>query len=282
MIKVLASGFYTTVQDKGRRTSKKLGVPISGAMDGYSAQLANALLNNDNEAAVVEITLIGPTFQFLKHTFICLTGADLQATLNRDKNLKNNQLYSIKEGDILSFGKLIYGVRAYLGIWGGITSPPVLDSRSMFKNITPTPKIEKDYLLPFPNYTSELNLPKASLKVNFSHFESSILETFEGPEFYLLSEKQKHLLFQKKWTVSNNNNRMAYVMEDEFENTLEPIITSVVLPGTVQLTPSGQLIILMRDAQTTGGYPRILQLSEMAINRLSQKKVKESICFKLS
>ena len=74
---------------------------------------------------------------------------------------------------------------------------------------------------------------------------------------------------------------MAYQLEKEINNQLEPIITSHVLPGTVQLTPSGKLIILMRDAQTTGGYPRILQLAETAINILSQKYTSNKLRFNL-
>lgn len=74
---------------------------------------------------------------------------------------------------------------------------------------------------------------------------------------------------------------MAYQLEETIENDLEPIITSSVLPGTVQLTPSGKLIILMRDCQTTGGYPRILQLQENGINSLAQKIMGQSLYIKL-
>ena len=74
---------------------------------------------------------------------------------------------------------------------------------------------------------------------------------------------------------------MAYELEEPLDNTMEPIITSLVMPGTVQLTPSGKLIILMRDCQTTGGYPRILQLSDDSIDRLSQKYMGHNINFRL-
>ena len=74
---------------------------------------------------------------------------------------------------------------------------------------------------------------------------------------------------------------MAYQLQESLENSLEPILTSGVLPGTVQLTPSGKLIILMRDCQTTGGYPRVLQLKESAINILAQKYTGQQIRFKL-
>ena len=74
---------------------------------------------------------------------------------------------------------------------------------------------------------------------------------------------------------------MAYQIKELINNELKEIITSFVIPGTVQLTPSGKLIILMRDCQTTGGYPRILQLSASSIDKLSQKLMNESIMFKL-
>ena len=74
---------------------------------------------------------------------------------------------------------------------------------------------------------------------------------------------------------------MAYQLEDLLENNLEAIITSLVLPGTVQLTPSGKLIVLLRDCQTTGGYQRVLQLKESAMNIMAQKYTGSKINFKL-
>ena len=85
----------------------------------------------------------------------------------------------------------------------------------------------------------------------------------------------------RKFTISNHNNRMAYQLNESFDNQLEPIITSLVMQGTVQLTPSGKIIILMRDCQTCGGYPRILQLSKKSINILSQKHMLNHIKFEL-
>ena len=83
------------------------------------------------------------------------------------------------------------------------------------------------------------------------------------------------------YSISKDNNRMAYQILPVLKNSLESILTSPVLPGTVQLTPSGQLIILMRDCQTTGGYPRILQLTERSINILSQKTTNSVVKFSL-
>ena len=83
-------------------------------------------------------------------------------------------------------------------------------------------------------------------------------------------------------TVSSESNRMAYILKGWEGFSAQEIITAPVRPGTVQLTPSGQCLVLMRDAQTTGGYPRILQLSEKAINMLAQKQTGTQIAFKLT
>ena len=89
---------------------------------------------------------------------------------------------------------------------------------------------------------------------------------FKGPEYDMLNSNQKEFISSNIFKISNNYNRMAIQLSDLLVNNLNPIITSIVMPGTVQLTPAGSLIILMKDCQTTGGYPRILQIEEKSIN----------------
>ena len=81
------------------------------------------------------------------------------------------------------------------------------------------------------------------------------------------------------FSISDDNNRVGYRLKESLKNNLSSILTSAVLPGTVQLTPSGKCIILLQDCQVTGGYPRILQLSEIAIARVSQKITGDKIQF---
>ena len=94
-----------------------------------------------------------------------------------------------------------------------------------------------------------------------------------------LTQKEK---LKQQFTISVQNNRVGYRLEEPLENNLQSILTSAVLPGTVQLTPSGKLIVLMRDCQVTGGYLRVLQLSEKAINQLSQKTTGDKIKFDIN
>jgi antagonist of KipI len=270
MIKVLKAGFYSTIQDQGRFGQREFGVPVSGAMDSYSSQFANALLANTKDAAVLEITMTGPKLQFSEPTLIAICGADLSPILN-DKPVKMNAVLVIQNNDILSFGKLKSGLRAYLSVKGGFLGDKVLGSRSMYKVITPKHLISDTDVLLYKSYKENLQRLNANVKYNNSILKDNVLEAYKGPEFERLPIDIPEQLQNNSFKISKLNNRMAYQLEPLFKNKLEQILTAPVLPGTIQLTPSGQLIVLMRDCQTTGGYPRVLQLTEKAINTLSQK-----------
>jgi len=279
MVKVLKSGFYSTIQDLGRIGYQHFGVPYSGVMDGYSASMANAILGNDKNAAAIEMTMTGATLQFNCNTNICISGADMSPQINSNK-IELNKIISVKVGDVLSFGRLNYGFRSYLAVSDGFKTKVVMNSRSMYKNITNQVILYKNDELPISNSVVN-SIKHASIKVNTNHFTSKIIEVFKGPEFDFLAVEQQEQLFSKLFKISKENNRMAYQLEDILANSLKPIITSSVLPGTVQLTPFGKLIILMRDCQTTGGYPRILQLKDTSIDVLAQKFNGQNINFKL-
>ncbi|WP_299551395.1 biotin-dependent carboxyltransferase family protein [Seonamhaeicola sp.] len=280
MIKVLSAGIFSTIQDFGRVGFQKYGVPYSGVMDQKAASFANAILGNKKDLPVLEITMQGPKLQFDRDTSICISGADLSAKLNSHPVL-NNKPVSIKEGDMLSFGKLTKGFRAYLAVSGGFKTEQVMQSFSMYQGITAKSKLEKHDVLEIESQNEFRENKHAIIKVNDGYFNSKTIEVFKGPEFDALSDHQKEYLLNQEFTISKDNNRMAYQLNEMLENNLEPVITSLVLPGTVQLTPSGKLIVLMRDCQTTGGYPRVLQLRESAINVLAQKFTGQMVSFGL-
>ncbi|GAA3630313.1 biotin-dependent carboxyltransferase family protein [Flavivirga jejuensis] len=280
MVKVLKTGLYSTIQDLGRHGYQEYGVPYSGAMDIYSASMANVLLGNDANSATIEITMTGPTLEFNCETSICISGADLSPRLN-ESQIRLNKPISVKSGDIVSFGKLVSGFRSYLSVLGGFKTEKVMNSYSMYPGITKYAMLFKNMTLIIDTSLDGLDKNHAGIKVKNTHFTNKTMDVFKGPEFDKLSKKQQDLLFSQPFTISKDNNRMAYQLTESLENNLEPIITSSVLPGTIQLTPSGKLIILMRDCQTTGGYPRVLQLKESSINSLAQKITGDSIRFDL-
>ncbi len=278
MVEIIKTGLYSTIQDTGRWGKAHLGVPVSGAMDAYASNLANALLDNSRDAAVLEMTMIGATLKFHVETQIAIAGAEMEVQLN-DKPISNFKVYDVNPNDTLRFGRVIQGYRTYLAVKGGFNTETVLGSRSMYKGITDYSTIQKDMQLAIGGNDGQVDF------INKPRFKDIItdntLYVYKGPEFEALPQSAQEQLLNHDFTISNFNNRMAYQLEALLENDLAPIITSPVLAGTVQLTPSGKLIILMRDAQTTGGYPRILQLTEMAINILSQKMTSNRIIFRL-
>lgn len=279
MLKVLKSGFYTTIQDEGRFGYRDKGVPVSGVMDVSVVRTANRLLENDDHAAVLEITMTGPTLQFEEDTFIVLAGAEMSATLNNTP-ISNYNVIQIKAGDILSYGRLLKGFRGYLAIKGGLKTTEVLGSRSQYFPITKRGSLKDNQELPydaFSNFTPKISELKA-----VSLLDEVVLEVSKGPEFDLLDDGQLESLFVKEFSVAKENNRMGYQFNEKIKGHDRSMLTSATLPGTVQLTPSGKLIVLMKDGQTTGGYPRIVQLNDKSISILAQKRSGDRISFKLA
>ncbi len=134
-ILILAEGMHSSIQDLGRKGYRSFGVPISGAMDKYSAILANKLLNNDEKLPVLEMTMIGPKILFEDHSLIVVTGADMSPEINGSP-IKMNYVYEVKTSDVLSFGSHISGVRSYLGVKGGFLTENKLKSYSYYEGIT--------------------------------------------------------------------------------------------------------------------------------------------------
>ena len=279
MVEVLKTGFYDTIQDLGRFGVQQYGIPYSGAMDLYAAKVANTILGNSELDAVLEITIIGPELKFHCSTEIALSGADLSAKLN-GKSIKLNTCVQIVENDILSFGARNYGCRCYLAVKYGFQTEFILNSYSMYQTVTQNYRLKKGDQLSIREYKLKKDHPTASLRVHSKYINTYELEALKGPEFSSLSKFTKNALFSTEFTISKDSNRMAYQVNETLENKIQPIMSSLVLPGTIQLTPSGQLLILMRDCQTTGGYPRILQISEASINTLSQKIFSEKFRLK--
>lgn len=278
MLKVLKSGFYTSVQDLGRFHLRSKGVPVSGVMDELSVFKANTLLENEITDAVLEITMTGPTLLFEEETYIVMSGAEMAATLN-NQPIKNYKVYQIDVGDILSYGKLEEGFRSYLAVKGGFEPKRIYGSVSFYKPISFANRLMDGDIVPF--HYNKIFKPKISeIKVD-SFLGETVLEVNRAPEFDMLTDSQLTVLFSKDFTVAKENNRMAYQFNEKLDSHTVSMLTSATLPGTVQLTPAGKLIILMKDGQTTGGYPRILQLSDRAISILAQKREGATISFKL-
>ena len=274
------AGLHTSIQDMGRYGYRKYGVPVSGSMDQNSAIRANLLVGNDAHAPVVEITVVGPTIVFNANVNIAIVGADLSPKLDK-KSIPLNTRLIVHEGQTLEFGKCKLGIRAYLAVASELDVEKIMKSTSQYPQITSESKITDGLEIRLKN-NRFLDGVSASIKVDKKYFNEKVLEVFPGPEYNLLQEEQLKSIFEQTWTVGPNN-RMGYQLVNELmPGHTREIITTQVIPGTIQLTPAGKLLALMRDAQVTGGYPRVLQLTELSINILAQKTERTKLQFKIA
>ena len=275
MIKVIQPGLFTTIQDGGRHGYRNIGIPTSGFMDQESAWAANKIVDNDREESLIEITLKGPTLLFNNNCTISITGGDFNPLIN-DIPIKMYESINVKLGDTLKINNTKNGARCYLAISGGIDVKSIFGSKSFLSNISESYYLRKGDEIKISDNSNNKILKKNKLKFKLNRS----MEVFKGPEFDLLSVRVKNMLFKNEFTIRTNS-RMAYNLEEKVQIGIKSIISSPVLPGSVQLTPSGKMIILHRDCQTTGGYPRILQLNKSSLNHLSQIKSNEKIKFSL-
>jgi len=281
MISFISAGLYSSLQDAGRTGYRHMGVPICGAMDLFSFQLANSLLDNPVNMPVLEFTSPGPKLQFLESAEVVVTGANFRLDLDGEPIITNKKII-VPKGGMLNLGNASTGFWGYLSVKGGFMAERILNSASYCSGVTSTSVFKKGDVLTFnKSQEPEARPNNALLKMNGATKEFKKIIVFKGPEFGSLSKRMQEELFNGEITVSSISNRMAYVLDHSYSFKAKEILTAAVQPGTVQLTPSGKLIVLMRDAQTTGGYARILQLTENSMNILAQRRPGESVCFQL-
>ncbi len=269
----------TSFQDEGRLAGAQYGIPTAGAMDQKSFRWANHILHNSDHAVALEMAQPGLRIQFDQACQIALAGAQVAVSLNQTP-LSNSTLISIAAGDLLEIGAFLSGSRLYLCIQGGFQVERYLGSGSDFESITsPSKRSTQEVLsyIPIPQH----NPLGAKPKWETSWFESPEIEAYRGADWTLLSSAKQELIHSTTFHLSKFSNRMGIQLEELVPNQLEDLPTNPVFPGTVQLTPGGKIIVLMRDAGVTGGYPRILHLTEDGQSKLAQKRVGDPIRFQL-
>ena len=274
-------GLMSSIQDLGRFGSAQYGIPYSGAMDRYALAQVNFILRNPKGAAVLEMAHTGPEFVFERATRIVFAGAEADILLN-GKPVKYGQVTEIQEDDHVLVKKIRKGQWLYMGIQGGFESESISGSKSWYKGISVRHKVAKGDSICYLSEEERFYPPvETKAKIRSDWFRPNQIQVYPGPEWHKLPQLLHNRILKKAFTISEHINRMAYQLEEEIANELTPILTAPVYPGTIQLTPSGKLIILMRDCQVTGGYPRILHVDNISLNILSQKRAGEKINFSL-
>ena len=287
---VVKGGWLTTVQDLGRYGYQQYGVPIAGAMDRFSAIVANRLVGSSDYAALLELTLKGPELQFEEDSVIAVTGADLSPTIN-GSSVPLWESIAIQRGSRLSFGTKRAGSRAYLAIADGIDVPLVLGSRSTHcasqtGGFQGRPLKPGDILLCGENSGKSVDrlIGKRPPDRLLPRYEQSIpLRIVPGPQQDFFLKQSLAALTEATYTVSPQSDRMGYRLSGPniIHKGSMPFISDGTAMGALQVPSDGQPICLMADRQTTGGYPKIAVVISTDLPLAAQLAPGDSITFAL-
>lgn len=284
-IRIIKAGLLTTLQDIGRNGYQQYGIPVAGAMDQYSLQLANILVGNQPYEAALEFTILGPTIEFQCNASVALTGGDFSATLN-GVEVRTHETMNVDAGDTLIIGSVKKGCRGYLAIKGGFDVPVVMGSKSTYlrggfggfngRQL----KNGDEITINNPQHISSFRrIPFNMIPI---YEDNYIARVIMGPEDSRFTESGIETFFTNEYTLSNQCDRMGYRLEGPTIQHIEgaDIISGGVNLGAIQIPGHGNPIIMMADRQTTGGYTKIATVISIDIPYLAQLKPGNKIRFK--
>lgn len=276
-IEVTKAGMLTTVQDLGRVGHRRAGVPLSGAVDSLAMRVANLLVGNAEDAAGIEFTLVGPDLTFRTDTLVALGGADF--------GVPRWTPFCIRAGDTLALGPARSGCRGYLAVAGGIDVAPVLGSRSTYMRAQLGGWRGRAL-----RAGDGLSVPQVMRRVQGRwRIDPRIIPAYRGDVVLRVCGGRHAAEFDPAWQaevfrVSAQSDRMGLRLEtDRGLKRVDgaELISMPIAPGTVQVPPDGQPIILLADAQTIGGYPQLAQIATVDLPLAAQLRPGDTVRFEL-
>ncbi|NTS40158.1 biotin-dependent carboxyltransferase family protein [Flavisolibacter sp. BT320] len=285
-LQITRAGLLDTVQDLGRYGYQHLGINPGGAIDRFAAALANALLGKDLQAPVIELHFPAAEIRFQQPAIICLAGANFSPCIN-GTSVPLHQPIAIEKDVAISFTRKVSGARCYLSIYNELELAPWLNSYSTnltavaggFKGI----KLLRGDVIPFSDLDMRLKKDFEILPWQYKaeQVHTNVVDVIVGPEWDWLTEESKASFTKNRFTISPASDRMGYRLQGESlaQEKKEQLLSSGVGFGMVQLLPNGQVVVLMADHQTTGGYPRIASVISAHLPRLAQMGAGESLQF---
>jgi len=279
-------GILTTVQDLGRRGFRDLGINPGGVMDPAAARAINLLLGNEDNEAVLEMHFPGPQIRFETDVVASIGGADLTPMLDAEP-VPIWTRFTVKAGSVLSFDNKRSGNRAYLAVkggfkadkWFGSSSTNMLASRG---GIAGRALVAGDRLeCVKSDHTGDARVSISPWSMpHYRPFPT--VRVLPGAEFAQLSDRSRELFFSQNFRVSRRSDRMGFRLAgDPLEMPANNMLSTAVSFGTIQGLPNGQLVILMADHQTTGGYPRIAHVITRDLPLVGQLGPGDKVAFHL-
>ncbi len=300
-IKIIKPGVFSTVQDGGRTKFLDQAVPISGVMDSVSAKIANLLVGNEVDAALIEI--VDGNFESItqKNVLMALVSGNGSFEVDNKATPINRPLF-IPKGSTIKLKNNMEGRYSYLAIAGGWDVPEVLGSRSTFvtaafgglqgrllkkgDELVASQTSSKQNKMLFENLKGEMvNWPTWSIPTKqFLSTTNLKVRVIMGREFEWFDHLSVADFFSKPYQFKNGN-RMGYHLEgpkiSRKKSHESELLSTAVVPGTIQVTGDGSLILLMADCQTTGGYPRLAKVAEVDLPVCAQLKPGHAIHFEV-
>lgn len=281
-LELLNSTFFVTIQDKGRFGYSHIGVTNSGAMDEYAYFIVNRLLKNSLDTNVLEIGCSNVIFKFHKNTKIALCGADSEIYLNNEKK-ELWKSFDVKKNDILKIEKILHGNWLYLGVFGGFNIKKEFDSNSVtikenFGGLDGN-ILKKGVTLPFFKYKKFCNsfLKKEYIPNYKSELILRVIFSYQEKDF---KKEEKEKFINTDYFITKDFNRMAFKLKGEpIKCDKDGIISEGIAFGSIQIPKDGQPIILLKERQTIGGYPKIGVVLGIDCFKLSQAKFNTKIRF---
>ena len=288
-IEVIDGGLLTTVQDGGRRGHRRLGVPWCGALDPDAARAANRALGNQEGTALLECTATGPTLRFLATTRFAAAGADLGAVLERADlgpwPVPNGRAVVARTGNVLSMRDRRAGLRAYVAFAGGVTVPDVLGSRATdlvagFGGYDGRALKAGDHLS-LGRATAAPEVPDVALAAPPSH--PVVVRVVAGPQEDMFTDEARAHLESGTYEVGLLSDRIGcrLIGPALAHRAAGEILSDGMVPGCIQVPPSGQPIVMLGDGPTTGGYPKIATVVSADLGRLGQLVAGDRIRFRV-
>lgn len=299
-IEIIKPGLLSTIQDTGRIGYRHIGMPTAGCMDHLAADIANYLVGNESHSAVLELTYGG--FEFIARSDLLIAcGGQGASMLSEGKELPFWRPVFVPSGKKLKFITSDKGVRQYLAIAGGWCCEEVLLSRSTYlptktggyngrafqkadllvsnRNINVT---SSTILMALSNNLS-ITFPSWGVNpLQFANYHSKRIRFIAGHEYEWFDQDNQQIFENSSFAVSHQSSRMGCYFDGSLVKkitTKRELYSTGVSCGTIQVTNSGKIVLLMADSQTTGGYPRIAQVAAVDIPICAQLRPGDSISF---
>jgi biotin-dependent carboxylase-like uncharacterized protein len=284
-LRVLAPGLRTTVQDLGRPGYQAIGVPPSGALDGFSLRLANALVGNPPGVPGLEVLLSGPTFEVAADTVrLALVGADASLAIDKSSVVTAGQSVTLSRGEVFQIVVDRRSACCYLAVEGGVAVPPVLGSASTYVRAAiggiEGRALRRGDLVPLAmasaSAPAEFRLPSPTTATG-----DRPIRVVLGPQQECFTDEAVATLLGAEFRISQSADRMGMRLDGPLLRHRGgwDIVSDAIATGAIQVPGSGQPILLLADHQTTGGYPKIATVVSADLPAVGRRRPGDTLRF---